>query len=87
MTDRIIIEFTPAEGAMLRLLGLIERRGFRITAVTMGEAPGACRATMTLDLVARGGARALDTLGLQLRRLSDVQWVGAAPRRQLGEAA
>ncbi len=90
MTDRITIEFTPNEGAMLRLLGLIERRGFRVTAVTMAEAQGGRHATLTLDLSARNGARALDTLGLQLRRLSDVHWVGAMPRhlgRQLGEAA
>lgn len=84
MTDRITIEYAPNEGATLRLLGLIERRGFRITAISMAEAAGGRHATLSLDLSARGGARALDTLGLQLRRLSDVQWVGAAPRPQLG---
>lgn len=88
MTDRITIEYAPSEGAMLRLLGLIERRGFRITALTMAEAPGARSAALTLELTPRsGGARALETLGLQLRRLADVSWVGATARRQLGEAA
>lgn len=88
MTDRITIEYAPSEGAMLRLLGLIERRGFRITALTMAEAPGGRSAALTLELTSRsGGARALETLGLQLRRLADVTWVGATARRQLGEAA
>lgn len=87
MTDRIFIEFTPAEGALLRLIGLIERRGFRVIAIDMAELPGGGRAAATLDLAARDGARALETLGLQLRRLHGVGRVGAAPRRCIGEAA
>ncbi len=87
MNERIVIEYAPAEGALLRLLGLIERRGFRVCAIDMAELPGGGRAIATLDLAARDGARALETLGLQLRRLHGVIRVGAARQRCIGEAA
>jgi acetolactate synthase II small subunit len=35
MTDRIEIEFRPSEGAILRLIGLVERRGFEVRGVDL----------------------------------------------------
>ena len=49
MNERIVIEYAPAEGALLRLLGLIERRGFRVCAIDMAELPGGGRAIATLE--------------------------------------
>jgi hypothetical protein len=35
---RLEIQFTPGEGAVLRMLGLVERRGFRVRGIAMIEA-------------------------------------------------
>ena len=37
MTDRIEIEFRPSEGAILRLIGLVERRGFEVRGVDLPQ--------------------------------------------------
>ena len=50
MTERLTISFAPAEGAVLRMLGLVERRGYALRSVSMTEngnggfAGGRCRA-------------------------------------------
>lgn len=77
MTGRLQIDFTPAEGAVVRMLGLVERRGFDLRAVAMNEADGL--GSMTLDVAARDPGRRLDTLGLQLRRLVEVRDVAVVP--------
>ena len=37
MSNRIEIDFTRSEGAVLRLIGLVERKGFDVCSVDMPE--------------------------------------------------
>ena len=74
-TEKLLVDFAPMEGAVLRMLGLVERRGFRVSAIGMTEAPCGKRASLALDLVARDAGRRIETLGLQLRRLHGVSEV------------
>ena len=71
MSARIEIGFAPAEGAVLRMLGLVERRGFALRAVAMSEAEGALR----IDVEPRDAGRRLDVIAAQLRRLVEVRTV------------
>jgi len=73
VSGRLIVTFDPAEGAVLRMLGLVERRGFRLRAVNMSEDRDA--ALMTIDVDPRDPARRLDVVARQLGRLVDVQSV------------
>ena len=66
MTDRIRIAFANTEGALVRILGLIERRGYRLERVAAEEG------VLTVSLSARDPGRRLDVLAAQLRRLHDV---------------
>ena len=86
MTERLLIEFTAAEGALLRVLGLIERRGFRVAAIDMATLAGG-RARLIATLGPHGGARAIETLGMQLRRLHEVARVASVPAYPVGAAA
>jgi len=62
-----------AEGAVLRMLGLIERRGFEVRGVAMrGE--GQC-GLMAVDVSPRDAGRRLEVMANQLRRLVDVRHV------------
>lgn len=70
--ERIHIEFRPEEGALLRILGLVERRGFRVLAIAMETRPDGARASATLDIAPRDAGRQVDMLLLQLHRLFDV---------------
>ena len=57
-----------AEGALVRTLGLIERRGFRLGAMSTRPTPHGL--SLTLAIAADG--RPADVLMRQIRRLSDV---------------
>lgn len=72
MVTRLTIAFAPGEGALVRMLGLIERRGFDVRAIEMANG------SMTLDVEPRDAARNVDMLDLQLRRLIDVSEVMVA---------
>ena len=67
------INFKPAEGAVIRILGLIERRGFilRDLAVRDEDADG----SLVVDLQPRDPERRLDVLARQVGRLVDVKSV------------
>ena len=55
MTGRLIIAFREEEGAIGRIVGLVERRGFELRGITMtGEATGH---KLTLDVAARDSSR------------------------------
>ncbi len=71
MRHLLHIQLRTAEGAVIRALGLIERRGFRIETVHAGEAQGDGQA-MTVTV---SGERPADLLQRQLERLHDVLWV------------
>ena len=73
MTDRIRIEFAHEEGAIVRILGSVERRGYRLTGLAMSGA------VLTIDLAPRDPGRRLDVLAAQLRRLHDVTSVTPFP--------
>ena len=76
MSSRLRIDFDAAEGALSRLLGLVERRGFRIDALEMQSgAP----ASMRLDVSPRGADRRVDTLALQIGRLHGIREIAVTP--------
>lgn len=66
MTDRIRVTFNDEEGTLIRILGTIERRGYRLLAVDARDG------ALSLELAARDPGRRLDVLVAQLRRLHDV---------------
>ncbi len=73
MSGRLIVDFRPEEGAVPRIVGLVERRGFELRGLSMtGRAPAA---SLTLDVAARDASRRLDLLERQLRRLDGVRQV------------
>ena len=72
MSARLTIAFAPGEGAVVRMLGLVERRGFKLCGIAMAEGE------MTLDVEPRDAGRKLDMLDLQLRRLVEVRDVRVA---------
>jgi acetolactate synthase-1/3 small subunit/acetolactate synthase II small subunit len=76
MTDRIRIAFRNDEGALVRILGTIERRGYRLLGVEAREG------SLGLELSARDPGRRLDVLAAQLRRLHDVTDVTPFPAMQ-----
>ena len=71
MTERLVIDFAAAEGAVIRMIGLVERRGFRVRGIAMAEE--AEQASLTLDLQPLDSKRSLDVLALQLGRLHEVR--------------
>lgn len=73
MSGRVEISFVPGEGAVLRMLGLVERRGFAVRGIAMAE--GSSSATLAMDVEARDPLRSLDVLSRQLERLVDVRSV------------
>ncbi|WP_417484540.1 ACT domain-containing protein [Maricaulis salignorans] len=78
MSNTLNIEIFETEGALVRLIGLIERRGFVISSMAM-SAPSNGSARVTVDVAARGGARQIDVLTRQIERLFDVHAVSRTP--------
>lgn len=76
MTQRIEIDFAMAEGAILRMLGLIERRGFEVRSVLMTSGGG--QGALAVNVVPRDPSRRLDIVARQLRRLSDVRKINVS---------
>jgi len=77
MTGRIHVDFDAGEGALLRMVGLVERRGFAVSGVSMAAADG--RGSLSLDVEPRDGGRRLEVIAAQLRRLQDVRNVSIFP--------
>jgi len=71
MKHSLRIQLRSREGAVLRTLGMIERRGFRLESMTVDEAAGDGRA-MSVSL---SSERPVELLKRQLERLHDVLWV------------
>ena len=76
MTGRVTIDFAAAEGAVVRMIGLVERRGFRVRRIAMAEE--ADNASLTLDVQPLDAKRSFDVLALQLGRLHEVQKVSVS---------
>jgi acetolactate synthase regulatory subunit len=77
VSGRIDIVFTPEEGAVTRMLGLVERRGFALKAIAMAGASNP--ASLAMDVEARDPLRRLDVLARQLERLVEVRSVAISP--------
>lgn len=77
MSQRIAIDFAPGEGALNRIVGLIERRGFVVRGVVMTDRDG--RGTLNVDIDPRDPSRSIDILSLQLARLHDVRSISFVP--------
>jgi acetolactate synthase II small subunit len=74
MSNTLHVEIHETEGALVRLIGLIERRGFVISSMSMDAAANG-RARITLDVAAREGVRQVEILARQIERLFDVHSV------------
>lgn len=73
MSGRIEIGFANAEGAVLRMLGAVERRGFELRGISMSERDG--EGALSLEVEARLPERSLEVVAAQLRRLDEVRQV------------
>ena len=72
MTERLTIDFTPAEGAVVRMIGLVERRGYFVRGLAMNEQASA---SLTMDVEPRDASRRVQVVAAQLGRLVDVKQV------------
>jgi acetolactate synthase regulatory subunit len=71
MKRTIELRLTRAEGAIVRTLGLIERRGFAVTAISTRS--DASSETLLLRLEVVSADRSFDVLVRQILRLFDVR--------------
>jgi len=78
MTCRIDIDFRRGEGAVLRLIGLVERRGFVVRALTLPETRAGASARLTLHLAPRDAGRRVETICAQLAKMYEVEAVASA---------
>ncbi|UUR08349.1 ACT domain-containing protein [Sphingomonas glaciei] len=78
MNARLDVDFVPAEGAMLRILGLIERRGYRIHELTLSERPQRS-SSLSMLIEARDAGRQPDIVARQVGNLFDVSSVTLSP--------
>lgn len=69
------IELDHAEGALLRVLGTVERRGFALVQLSVDK-PDAATCAMRIEVA---GERDPQVLGRQLERLLDVRVVRLQP--------
>ncbi len=74
MTAHIEVHLKPAEGALLRTLGLIQRRGFSVTEMRLESVEFGQR----LHCSVVGDGRCVDLLTRQIGRLHDVERVERA---------
>jgi acetolactate synthase regulatory subunit len=68
MNHILTIQLSGSEGAVIRALGLIERRGFSLEKCSVGEIENSCRAMEVSVSSTRPG----ELLKRQLERLHDV---------------
>ena len=71
MKHNFHIQLRSCEGAVLRAIGLMERRGFQLASCTVSEAQGDGQAMQVCVASERPG----ELLKRQLERLHDVRWV------------
>jgi acetolactate synthase-1/3 small subunit/acetolactate synthase II small subunit len=71
MNRTIEVSLTHAEGAIVRTLGLIERRGFVVHAVETASDPHGGALLLRVEVASRG--RPFDVLLRQILRLFDVR--------------
>ena len=76
MSERLTISFAPAEGAVVRMLGLVERRGYALRGLAMSENEES--GLLVLDIEARDSGRRAKVVAQQLGRLVEVHSVTLA---------
>ena len=79
MSGQLQVRFDNAEGALLGLLGAVERRGFVLRSVAMTAGPA--DALVTLDVEPRDAGRSLDIVARQLDRLVDVHSISVSSQQ------
>jgi acetolactate synthase-1/3 small subunit/acetolactate synthase II small subunit len=79
---RLKIEYANNEGALLRVLGVVERRGFMIKSVAMNEHADGGTASLIVEVAPRGSERRLEVLTAFLRRMYEVQSINSFEPRQ-----
>ena len=77
MNARLKIEYVNAEGALVRVLGVIERRGFMIKSVAMNEHADGRMASVIVEVQPRDASRRLEVLVPFLRRLHEVHAINS----------
>jgi acetolactate synthase regulatory subunit len=73
------ITLTPAEGAILRIVGLIERRGYDVTAMELPYTQAIVERDLFVRVLARDSDRRVETLRNQIARLPAVHSVSYTP--------
>lgn len=73
-TQTLHIEFESHEGALLRLIGLVERRGYDVSSINM-PTENAGRMTLDLGVMARNVGSDIGILQRQIHRLVGVHRV------------
>lgn len=73
MNHTLRMSILKVEGAMIRLLGLVERRGFSVTAMNARADDAGDEVEITLEI--RSAGRSVDTLTRQIEKLYDVRRV------------
>ena len=71
MNHTLRMNIQKVEGAIIRLLGLIERRGFSVTAMNAHTDDAAQQVEITVHVHSAG--RSVDTLARQIGKLYDVR--------------
>ena len=78
MIRRLTLDCVPEEGIALRVIGLVERRGFRLRKLGLTEVDGENTTSIVMDLVPRDEGRKIEVLHEQLKRLVGVRAVSEA---------
>ena len=77
MNARLKIDYANSEGALLRILGVVERRGFMIKSVAMNEHADGSSASLIVEIQPRSDTRRLDVLVPFVQRLFEVRSITA----------
>ncbi len=73
MNHTMKLTIQRVEGALIRALGLIERRGFAVTSINAETHPSAQQMELVIEL--RSPGRSVETLARQVEKLFDVRAV------------
>ena len=86
MSHLIHIELDRLEGSLLRILGLVERRGVNIDGAELYDL-GEDKRGLSLTVRPRDPSRNTDILGLQIDRLYGIRRLASDPRGATATAA
>ena len=87
MSDHLEIRFRPSEGALLRLVGLVERRGYEVRAMDLPTMEPGSPAILRLAVIPRDDSRRLPVLLAHLSKVFGVEAVRCIDNMARGDAA